>query len=92
MAAESYNILSMFTLLNKNAIFTQIANSISVSSDSPYELLKDVQDVFIYSTLNHGGVWAQQSITIVRTCHCLIVNVCFKSKLSLSISDCSFVY
>jgi hypothetical protein len=48
MAAESYNILSMFTLLNKNAIFTQIENSISVSRDSLYKLLKDVEDICTY--------------------------------------------
>jgi hypothetical protein len=48
MAVNSYNIFGMFTLLNKNAIFTQIEHAISVSSGSLYELLKDVEDMCTY--------------------------------------------
>jgi hypothetical protein len=61
MAAKPYNILGMFTLLNKNAIFTQIEHSISVWRDSLYKLLKDVQNIFVYSTLYHVGVRANRS-------------------------------
>jgi hypothetical protein len=92
MAVRSYNILGMFTLSNNNVIFTQIEHSMSVSSDSLYKLLKDVQDMFMYSTSHHEGVRSKQTVAIVRTYHCRIINAFFESAVSLSISDCSLAY
>jgi hypothetical protein len=92
MANKLYNIFDILTLLKKNDIFTQIQNSISFWSDSFYELLKDVEDIFIDLTLHHEGIRTQQIIAIVRTYHCLIVNVCFELALSLWICDCSLIY
>jgi hypothetical protein len=48
MAVKSYNILGMFSLLDKNAIFTQIEHSISVGRDLLYELLTDIEDICTY--------------------------------------------